>query len=499
MQRASPHVARVVNHVLQKPPRLPSQLHAAAVASGQLMPDASQSHVLPILDNVISQLTPHDDNMRSHTAVLAAIEDARLVAVQRERMRYSSNSLLHRFSRVAAGVSPSLPPEALSNSYYGVAEPPPAPTPPRGLYLYGDVGCGKSLLMDMLFSCADKLVPSSARVHYHAFMMSVYQMIHRYDRLSDDERASRGLFHPLDAVVGRLGRTNASTSGAGVLCFDEFQIADVADARLMHGIFDRLMRSGTVVCFTANRAPAEVNRSQLQDIDFLPFLDLMHDHCRLIHVDSDIDYRSRLSDADDSAFTCYFTSSDDRGLRDLWRRVTGADWNEVRPHVIRVAYGREFHIERASEDGTAVQMSTLELIEAAVGASDYRALTDFTSTIFVTDVMPVFTNDTRNLARRFITLIDVCYEEKVRIVMRMDANRLEDMFSTVDVSRYGSEVAEGLQFESEVAKEGVGANNRALSSATLYTGEDEAFAFRRAISRLKEMQTSLFGKRAMFR
>lgn len=492
--------ARVVSeaisqNVLQKPLRFPTNLHAAAVANKQLVPDEYQARVLPILDNIITQLPSYDRAMRQHADILATNEIARQRAIEHEQGRQRSAGMLHKIYRMASGFSPTMPAEVLPNSYYNLPEPPPAPAPPQGLYLYGDVGCGKSMLMDILFKCADKLVKSSARVHYHAFMMSVYKMIHRYDKLSDEQRASLGFFHPLDAVVGRLGRANSSVTGGGLLCFDEFQVADVADARLMHGIFDRLMRSGTVVCFTANRAPADVNRSQLQDADFIPFLDLIHERCKLVHVESDLDYRSKMSEAEPDAPACYFRPDDVDGLHSAWQRVTGTDWDDVEPRSLSVAYGRRLDLDRAREDGSAVQMSTVQLIEAAVGASDYRALAKFTRAIFVTDVMPIFTNDIRNFARRFITLIDVCYEEKVRIIMRMEADSLEQMFSAVDVSKFAMEMAEGLQFETEVAKLGVGAENRRLSSTTLFTGEDEQFAFRRAISRLREMQTSGFGGR----
>lgn len=160
-----------------------------------------------------------------------------------------------------------------------------------------------------------------------------------------------------------------------------------------------------------------------------------------------------------------------------------------------MAYGRELRLERAAPGGRAAQMSVAELVEAAVGASDYRALAKGVETIYVSDVVPVFTSDTRNLARRFITLVDVCYEERVQIVMQMEAGALDEMFSSVDVGVADVSLAEGMQFETEVGRAGVGSENRALSDSTLYTGEDEAFAFERAVSRLKEMQTHSFRER----
>lgn len=478
--------------------RLPSALYNAAITKGHLLPDASQRAALPILDKLVSKLPAYEQAMSSHAKTLSGREKARAKAVAKERRRRQHAGVAGRLwlhaMDMAAGRPPDVHAEALPDSYYGLRDKVQAPVPPRGVYLYGDVGCGKSLLMDMVFTCAEGRGCAAQRVHYHSFMMSVYEYMHWYDRMSEEERVERGLYHPLDAVVGmKLQRMNSSETGGGLLCFDEFQVADVGDARLMHGVFSRLLDSGTIVCFTANRAPAELNRSQLMDTDFRLFLDLLHDRCKLMELGSGVDYREVLAETD--AGGMYYLSKN-AGMEEMyrtWERITGVQWDDVVSRVLPVAYGREFVLRRAVKD--AVQLTTKELIEAAVGASDFRALAENVKTIFITDVVPVFTSETRNLARRFITLIDVCYEEKVRLVMRTEAERLDDMFNRVEVGGAVFEIAEGMQFETELAREGIGAANRGLGMGTLYTGEDEAFAFDRAVSRLKEMQTEGFDKR----
>ncbi|KAI0565552.1 AFG1-like ATPase [Gracilaria domingensis] len=483
---------------IQRLSRLPSHLHAAAVQSGLLKASAPQQQALPKLDNLVQELPPYIEAMESHADKLLSIEQSRHDIVMHETERLSRFGVVgdawRRMRYVANGIPPDTPLNALPNNYFGLPEAPAAPRPPTGLYLHGDVGCGKSLLMDMAFDCANDVLNSCARVHYHTFMISVYELLHKYDSLTQRERANRGFFHPLDAVVGRLGRANSAGTGGGLLCFDEFQVADVADARLMHGILGRLMHSGTIVCFTANRSPSDLNRSQLLASDFRPFLDLLHERCDLIHLKGE-DFRAVLSE-EDRGLRLYFAPSEEERVKEVWRQITGRDWDDVVSKVWQVAYGRQIYAERVG--GNSVQMSVEELIEAPVGAADYRAISQHVSAIFVTDVIPVFTSDTRNFARRFITLIDVCYEHKVRIVMRTEATDMDEMFSGVTPGADQAEIAEGLQFETEVAKEGVGAENRAISSSTLYTGEDEAFAFRRAISRLKEMQTTGFGTRSPF-
>ena len=130
---------------------------------------------------------------------------------------------------------PPAPPVTLSDAYHSLSHAAAAPSPPpEGVYLYGEVRCGKSSPMDMVFTCADAHIATAEHVQYHSFMISVYQMMHEYDLMSPAGRAAAGVFHPLDAVIALwLGRRNAADTGGGLLCFDEFQIADVTDARVM--------------------------------------------------------------------------------------------------------------------------------------------------------------------------------------------------------------------------------------------------------------------------
>lgn len=471
--------------------RLPSQLHIAAIRERKLLPSAPQEALLPQLDSLIHALPSHSSRMISHTRQLHEHIKGLQLAVMREQQlsKQYPYAPLRIAKRLMHRVPTSAKPEELPPSYYSLSEPPRAPTPPKGFFLHGDVGCGKSMLMNMLFSCGTPHVPASARVHYHAFMTSVYQLLHSYDMMSSEERVKRALFHPLDAVVGRLG---ASASG-GLLCFDEFQIADVADARLMQGVMQRLMNGGTIVCFTANRKPEQVNRSQLRTEDFKPFVDLIYEKCNVVELEG-MDYREVLANGE--TVGVYFEAGDLKGMQQAWKREAGVEWDDVIPDEWGAAYGRSVRLGRVAPDGKSVQITVKDLLEAAMGAEDYRAIARRARAIFVTDVLPNFTGDTRNLARRFITLIDVCYELGTRLVFRLDGG-VDSLFVDVDVSNVAQarqlEMAEGMQFETEAFQGGVGAGNRGVGSGTLYTAEDEVFAFRRAVSRLREMATVRFG------
>lgn len=492
-----PHVRPSPKMSLISTPRLPSLLYSLAISRGQLLPDPLQHATLPLLDSLVSSLPTYQTQMSQHQKHVLQRQEQRRHAINKMHTRQSRlgplGPLYHTLHNRFHALDPEVPPDALPDHLLGLGPALTAPPPPRGVYLHGDVGCGKSLLMDMTFACARDQGCAAVRIHFHSFMANVYQGLHWYDQMDWPQRVEKGWLHPMDAVASmKLNSLNTGdSSGGGLLCFDEFQVSDVADARILHGVLTRLLDQGTILCFTANRIPAELNRSQLMDDDFRPFLDLLYERCELVALGGK-DYRRVLEETDGGKENKYYFSKDAglEPLQKLWKERTGTEWDDVEQRVLPVMYGRQFVLERAR--GECVQITAEELLERPVGVADYRALAESVSMIFVTDIVNTFTTDTKNLARRFIGLIDVCYEEKVRLVMRTEAEDVAHMFQNVEVGV--ADVAEGLQFETEVAKEGVGSENREVGG-TLYSGEDEAFAFDRAISRLREMATDGFETR----
>lgn len=484
--------------------RQPSALYAAGVARGHLLPNVAQQHALQALDTLAEKLPRFEQRMREYGRLLKVHRASRKRAVSREYQLLSRESLPTRLLRTAwqtiSGQRHS--PDELPDTYYRLPKVERPPCPPQGMYVYGDVGTGKSLLVDMLYSCAAPRLSFARRMHYHSFMLSVYEGIHRYDGMSDRDRREVGFEHPLDSVVSmQLGFESVPVPGAGLLCFDEFQISDVADARLMHGVMTRLMSQGIVICFTSNRPASDLNKSILRDADFQPFLELLEDRCQTLPLSSGMDFRNVLSVKDSTDRQYYFgRNTPDSVLRERWREEACCEWDETVSRSLHVSYNRLFHVHYASPSLKAVQLTTEELLEAPVGACDFRAIAEKARVIFITDKVPQFSMAKRNLVRRFITLVDVCYEHKTRLVMRMDCDDINDLFGT-DLEQQPLDVvgiAESMQFETEVARKGVGAQNRTDLSSALYTGEDEAFAFRRAISRLREMATRNFEKRSPY-
>lgn len=450
--------------------RLPSDLHRLAVQQGHLLPSHPQQSALPPLDALIKCLPSHHLATQTHLKTAAPIHAARRAAILAEQKRQPG--LFSRLQRqLPQFIRPRYhPPATRPNGYYNLPEVARAPRPPRGVYLYGDVGCGKSLLMDMMFSSVPADI-HALRLHFHFFMQSIHSKLHSFH--STPPRM-RQFAHPLDEVVSQL-------NAPALLCFDELQVSDVADARLMYGVLRRLANNGTCVCFTSNRAPQHVNRSHLGTIEFQDFFKVLS-ACTVVQLDGP-DYRAVLSKRD--ASTVCFEASDEIGLQEAWNDVTGVSWDDVVTATWDVGFGRKVTLPRVVP-GCAIQIGN-DFLQSAVGAADFRALAQRVDAIFLSDIVGPFGSNDRDISRRFITLIDVCYEARVRVYMRAKGgvDGIFDGGGTVD----RAVVAENLQSERE---EG---GSLAEGQGTIYTGEDEGFAGKRAISRLREMGTRTFGKR----
>ncbi|MDA8231809.1 MAG: cell division protein ZapE [Magnetospirillum sp.] len=269
------------------------------------------------------------------------------------------------------------------------------PLPRHGLYIFGQVGRGKSMLMDMFFTTAP--IEAKRRVHFHQFMQGIHAALH-------DWRTE----HPRQAdPIPGLARTIAED--AWLLCLDELDIADIADAMIVGRLFQCLMDEGAVLVTTSNREPRDLYRDGLQRERFLPFIDLIEERLDLLHLDARYDYRMGRK----KGMRVYHSplgADADAALDGAFAHLTEGAF----PHPDRMAVnGRTLAVPLAAA-GVA-RFSFAELCQAALGPADYLALAGRYHTLVLAGIptMPAAESDH---ARRFVTLVDVLYDNRVTLV-----------------------------------------------------------------------------------
>lgn len=277
----------------------------------------------------------------------------------------------------------------------------------KGLYIWGGVGRGKSMLMDMFFEIAP--IQSKRRVHFHAFMEDTHQHIRHWRSLSQRQRR-KSKFRPKlsidDPIASAAKRIAIQTS---LLCFDEFQVTQIADAMILSRLFGYLFEEGLTIVATSNRVPEDLYKNGINRDLFTPFIDILYAHCDVLHLDAKQDYRlDRLTKA-----PVWLTPLNERtksNLDQAWEHLTlGA---EPKPSTV-VVKGRKIEIQNSAA-GVA-RFAFDELCAKPLGPADYLEIAAQFHTILI-DEIPVMSESNRNEAARFVTLIDALYESKVKLV-----------------------------------------------------------------------------------
>jgi cell division protein ZapE len=272
-------------------------------------------------------------------------------------------------------------------------------SPPRGLYVHGEVGRGKTMLMDLFFQQSP--VAHKRRAHFHEFMAEVHERIYAYR-----QNIARGELGDADVIALTAG---AIFDEAWLLCFDEFHVTDIADAMILGRLFRRLFELGTVVVATSNVAPEDLYKGGLNRALFLPFIDQITDHMDVMRLDARTDFRLEklqgtrmwLVPADSEA---------EFALNRAWGRMTGRAPCKPRDIAIK---GRKLHVP-CSAHGVA-RFSFADICEKPLAASDYLRLARDYHTIII-DRIPVMDYGERNAAKRFISLIDTLYDNGVKLM-----------------------------------------------------------------------------------
>jgi cell division protein ZapE len=272
-------------------------------------------------------------------------------------------------------------------------------TPPRGLYVHGEVGRGKTMLMDLFFHQSP--VVHKRRAHFHEFMAEVHEAIHGFR-----QNIARGEIADGDVI----GLTAASIfDEAWLLCFDEFHVTDIADAMILGRLFAKLFELGTVVVATSNVAPDDLYAGGLNRALFLPFIAQISDHMDVLRLEARTDFRlEKLAGV--KMWLVPASRDADAALDQAWAKLTGHAPGKPRDISIK---GRILHVPR-SADGVA-RFSFAEICEQPLAASDYLRLAHDYHTILI-DRIPVMDYSARDAAKRFIALIDTLYDNAVKLM-----------------------------------------------------------------------------------
>jgi len=304
--------------------------------------------------------------------------------------------------------------------------------PPKGLYIWGDVGRGKTLLMDFFFSSAP--VARKRRAHFNRFMVDVHARIHA-------ERQRAGSCDPIPVVASDLAED------ARLLCFDEFQVTDVADAMILGRLFDQLFKANITIVATSNTPPDRLYEGGLNRQLFLPFIAEIKQRLEVIELNGSTDYRLQRI----AGLQVYLTPlgpQADAAMDAAWRRLTDCAHGRL---ISLPVLGRKLPVPQAAR-GVA-RFDFKDLCAQPLAAADFLAVAQEFHTILI-DHIPLLSPENRNEARRFVLLIDTLYDEGVKLVC-----------------------------------------SAAGAPEALYPLGDGADAFRRTASRLVEMQSEDYLKR----
>ena len=490
--------------------------YEAKVESGELRHDKRQHRTLMTLSAVQANVEEYTIKRRAYESSMRTFESLKLQGEQKGEEGVSLES-------------PMASPEA--------------PQVPRGMYIWGEVGTGKTMMMDLLYETIPDSVPKR-RVHFHKFCLDVHLRIHKFKQrlLAKYGRETNINLAPQRDAISVVAREIADESW--LLCFDEFQVTDVADALIMTKLFRAIFSHGTVLITTSNRPPEDLYKNGLNRQYFLPFLTQLDQQCLTRNLGSTHDYRE-----DSMALPGgHFTPLDDTSARALQASfedacaAMGGGVGAPQRITVPVMMGRTLEVlgvmaevgqadptkeneeegrgnDSSSAPRSVCRVSFDELCDTDKGAADYRALAAHFGEVYLTGV-PVLSVLEHDKARRFITLIDEMYDAG-RVLVWSAEKGPNALFRVLDVDERGE--AENLgtdhtwatplpanmtEQEEIVLNENIRGSQLDSKTAHFYTddeGEEEVelslldgeissvqelgFAFRRAASRLTEMSS----------
>ena len=361
-----------------------SELYEARVTAGQLAPDPAQRAVLPMLDRLVRELAALPEPAPAKSGWLGKLMGGQA----------------------------------------------PAPAAVKGIYLWGGVGRGKSMLMDLIMDAAP--LPQKRRVHFHEFMQEMQAALEGVRKTGQQDAV-----RPVAKAVAQQVR---------LLCFDEMQITDIADAMIVGRLFQILFEEGVTIVTTSNRVPEDLYKNGLNRQLFLPFIAQIRDRMEVLELASATDHRQDRAEGEQ----VWFSPADSiarQQMDAIWTRET--EGAEAGPLVLQIK-GRK--VELPQHVGRIARASFWDLCGKPLGPADYLTIAEAVDMLFI-DGIPRLTQSNYNEAKRFVTLVDALYEARVRLV------------------------ASGADDPERLYAEGEG-----------------AFEFERTASRLREMRDAAWGR-----
>ncbi|KAL7950007.1 AFG1-like ATPase domain-containing protein [Trichoderma barbatum] len=354
---------------------------------------------------------------------------------------------------------------------------------PRGLYLFGDVGSGKTMLMDLFYDTLPGTVKTKTRIHFHNFMQDIHKRLHKLK-----------IQHGSDIDAVPFVAADIAEQG-NVLCFDEFQCTDVADAMILRRLLESLMSHGVVLVTTSNRHPDDLYKNGIQRESFIPAIKLLKNRLHVINLDSPTDYRK----IPRPPSGVYHTALDQHAAShaEKWFRFLGDSENFAPRSETQRVWGRDIFVPRVS--GRCAWFTFDELIKKPKSAADYLELVRKYDAFIVTEV-PGMTINERDLARRFITFIDAVYEGNAKLVLTTEKPLAELFVSRDEVAEsllQANPAAETSKAATQNMMENLEHSVEKLKDSSLFAGEEEAFAFARALSRLSHMESKEWVERGL--
>lgn len=348
---------------------------------------------LATMDTQVYPISPESGPLPAYRAMLAAGELATDVS------QAAAAERLHRLWTELIGYDPR--PAPVPGRIARLLGRKPAPTvAPHGLYMVGEVGRGKSMLMDLFFATAQ--VTRKKRIHFHQFMQDAHARVHAW------RQANAVAADPIPPLADSIA------AEAALLCFDEFQVNDIADALILGRLFQALFRRGVVVVATSNVAPDNLFKGQPGRDAFLPFIALIKERLEVWMMDSGRDFRRERI----RSMRTWHVPADrfaDRALDQAFEDLTGG---AAASPVTLTVMGRSLVVPLAAEGVARFDFEAL--CNTALGAGDYLAIARTFHTL-VLDGIPRLSPDNFDQARRFIVLVDNLYEQRVKLVASADA------------------------------------------------------------------------------